>query len=1086
MSLKDFKESLHSCSSSSSHLLVAAAAKIHGPRKPPKSNLKQQLASIHRLAADLNCTPSGSPALPVSSNVSPKSAGFAEGGSPCHHCGPFERPVASCDGCSPYCDDGFFDENCSDLDCLQPLAKRTKLNGCHGGGDLQTQFGRDGFEILPVRGVAMRHATRSGSGRYGQDAERENSKETASNRRRPLSNVASRGSSSFKGAVSDFLINHCNTKRDEGGDMDSDLDEEGLAIRRADSEAGLFIRSEMEGPFEPLILWSPKGEGSHQDSENAQIVQVPASINSRLLEHQREGIRFLYKLYRENRGGVLGDDMGLGKTIQTIAFLAAILQKSDFEHGLDGHIMKAIPQNPVLIICPTSVIRNWDHEFQAWSTFNVAIYHGIQRELVISKLDSKDLEIVLTSFDTFRIYGECLCEISWECVIVDEAHRLKNEKSQLYKMCVKIPTKRRYGLTGTIMQNKFMDLFHVFDWVAPGCLGNREHFREFYDEPLKQGQRISAPERFVCIAEERKLHLSKVLQRHLLRRTKQETIGHMMMGKEDNVVFCAMSPLQQRVYRRLLDSPDFQCLIKKDLPCSCGSPLTHAECCYRTIPDGIIWSYMHREYPDGCDSCPYCLVLPCLTKLQQVSNHLELIKPNPKDDPDKQKKDEALAALVFGEDVSDVGGTRQDESFLSLSDAEHCGKMRALETLLVHWTTQGDKVLLFSYSVRMLDILDKFLIRKGYCFSRLDGSTPFSSRQPMVDDFNSSPSKQVFLISTRAGGLGLNLVSANRVVIFDPNWNPAQDLQAQDRSFRYGQRRHVTVFRLLAAGSLEELVYTRQIYKQQLFNIAVSGNQEKRYFEGVQDSKENKGELFGISNLFRDLSSSGFINEIIESHEKRLLNLTQGRGPIVGNEKHELENLEKIKKTGAGSDSQVGVQTYQGFVKITEECTTKGSGKDMKCLPVELSHMLSNAGVIYAHRNEDVVNLKENASERVANCVRNGNKWKQLPFESSCKLQTDGAKEVAIQPVSMQNILRTSKAGDLRAFTGKSKLLTDRKATTETTVVSQKGQQFTELAKFKKMEETSFSRWLLSVSDIERQRLLDDYKNWQKNIAINT
>lgn len=161
----------------------------------------------------------------------------------------------------------------------------------------------------------------------------------------------------------------------------------------------------------------------------------------------------------------------------------------------------------------------------------------------------------------------------------------------------------------------------------------------------------------------------------------------------------------------------------------------------------------------------------------------------------------------------------------------------------------------------MLDILEKFLIRKGYSFSRLDGSTPTGLRQSLVDDFNSSPSKQVkfhflknefenfhvlalfelplqvFLISTRAGGLGLNLVSANRVVIFDPNWNPAQDLQAQDRSFRFGQKRHVIVFRLLAAGSLEELVYSRQVYKQQLSNIAISGKMEKRYFEGVQVRK---------------------------------------------------------------------------------------------------------------------------------------------------------------------------------------------------------------------------------------------------------
>ena len=152
----------------------------------------------------------------------------------------------------------------------------------------------------------------------------------------------------------------------------------------------------------------------------------------------------------------------------------------------------------------------------------------------------------------------------------------------------------------------------------PRCLSTREHFREFYDEPLKQGQRISAPERFVIIADERRLHLARVLKKYLLRREKHDTIGHLMMGKEDNVIFCKMSSLQRKVYKRLLASPDFQCLINKDKPCTCGSPLMYAECCHRMVPDGIIWSYLHKESVDGCDSCPYCMVLPCLTKLQQV------------------------------------------------------------------------------------------------------------------------------------------------------------------------------------------------------------------------------------------------------------------------------------------------------------------------------------------------------------------------------------------------------------------------------------------------------------------------------------
>ncbi|CAA0808827.1 Switch 2 [Striga hermonthica] len=690
------------------------------------------------------------------------------------------------------------------------------------------------------------------------------------------------------------------------------------------------------GPYEPLLLSLP-GE--------LPAVQVPASINSRLLEHQRDGVKFLYKLYRNNHGGVLGDDMGLGKTIQAIAFLAAVYSKDSEKHINPHRVEQVNKKGPVLIICPSSVILNWESEFSKWSTFSVSVYHGANRDLILDKLTADGVEILITSFDTYRLQGSTLSDIRWEIVIVDEAHRLKNEKSKLYTECLKIRTLKRYGLTGTVMQNKIMELFNLFDWVVPGGLGTREHFREFYDEPLKHGQRSSAPQRFVKIAEERKQHLVSVLQSYMLRRTKEETIGHLLLGKEDNVVFCAMSELQKRVYQRTLQLPDIQCLVNKDCSCTCGSPLKQVECCKRTVPNGIIWPYLHKDQPEGCDSCPFCLVLPCLIKLQQVSNHLELIKPNPKDDPDKQRKDAEFASAVFGTDIDLVGGTAQNDSFMGVSDVRHCGKMRALEKLINSWISVGDKILLFSYSVsRMLDILEKFIIRKGYSFSRLDGSTPTSVRQSLVDDFNSSPSKQVFLISTRAGGLGLNLVSANRVVIFDPNWNPAQDLQAQDRSFRYGQKRHVTVFRLLAAGSLEELVYSRQVYKQQLSNIAVAGKMEKRYFEGVQDCKEFQGELFGICNLFRDLSNELFTSEIVECHEK------------IQGEESSINNSTSINSTevGLNFDLPQRVGTKSSVGSETNEPT-----KDKR--KTRTNTTLEDLGAVYAHRNEDIVNAGSGA-----------------------------------------------------------------------------------------------------------------------------
>ncbi|CAA7035167.1 unnamed protein product [Microthlaspi erraticum] len=747
------------------------------------------------------------------------------------------------------------------------------------------------------------------------------------------------------------------------------------------------------GPFEPLVL-SLNGE--------TPIIQVPASINCRLLEHQREGVKFLYNLYTSNHGGILGDDMGLGKTIQTIAFLAGVYRKES-DAG-DASALES-KKGPVLIICPSSVIHNWESEFSRWASFfKVSVYHGANRDMILEKLNARGVEVLVTSFDTFRIQGPVLSGINWEIVIADEAHRLKNEKSKLYEACLAIKTRKRIGLTGTVMQNKIGELFNLFEWVAPGSLGTREHFREFYDEPLKQGQRAAAPERFVKIADKRKQHLVTVLRKYMLRRTKEETIGHLMMGKEDNVVFCQMSELQKRVYQRMLQLPEIQCLVNKDKPCGCGSPLKQAKCCGRIVPDGTIWSSLHKDDSDGCDSCPFCLVLPCLVKLQQISNHLELIKPNPKDEPEKQKKDAEFVSAVFGTDIDLVGGVSASESFMDLSDVTHCGKMRALEKLMASWISKGDKILLFSCSVRMLDILEKFLIRKGYSFGRLDGSTPTNLRQSLVDDFNASPSKQVFLISTRAGGLGLNLVSANRVVIFDPNWNPSHDLQAQDRSFRYGQKRHVVVFRLLAAGSLEELVYSRQIYKQQLSNIAVAGKMETRYFEGVQDCKEFQGELFGISNLFRDLSDKLFTSEIVESHKDINISQTQKKSSLLETVVSEDEEEEEAL------------------------CSSK---------PETEEPILKDLGILYSHRNEDIINCGRTTTTSQKNSDEN--------FQFG-----DRRNKKKRKGLSEEEDMSSSNR-------------------------EQKREQYKMVAKFKGMEILEFSRWVISASQFDREMLLQDF-----------
>ncbi len=657
---------------------------------------------------------------------------------------------------------------------------------------------------------------------------------------------------------------------------------------------------------------------------------VPAGLNRHLREYQREGVRFLYRLFASGKGGVLADDMGLGKTVQTIAYLGAVLRSpvAIREARLSARPLLA------LVVCPTSVLTNWEAELRRWGeamgpldrhllglvdeaadahaeTFNVARVHGDTKreqwarvaatvELAVDGATARacvPANVALTSYDTFRLNAQQFAATPWTCCVFDEAHKLKNEKALVYAAAKTLPNCEntpRVGLTGTIMQNTYDELWCLLDWACPGSLGALNLFREHYSSKMQLGQRHGASEYELGVARERARELKHLLRKYVLTRKKKEVLRDALPSKVDNVVFCELAPLQLRVYRRLLDTPEFSLLARADEPCDCESGERRARCCYRQPPGGEpapLWASYHDE-EGGCPMCPYCLVLPCMTILAKVSNHLELLKPDPalaQTDPDKFRVQTLVADMALGEDAALLGGAdRPDGDFHRLSSSRHCGKLAALEKLMRLWHAQNDKVLVFSVSTRLLDVLERFMTRHGYVFSRLDGSTNQKHRQTVVDDFNASRSTFAFLLSTRAGGVGLNIVSANRVVIFDPNWNPALDLQAQDRSYRIGQRRDVDVYRLLTSGTLEELVYQRQVYKQQQSNVAVDGVEERRYFEGVQGDKARTGELFGVANVFAEVAQG--------KHVRMRALVERERGAERGS-----ENAENAADEGSGS-----------------------------------------------------------------------------------------------------------------------------------------------------------------------------------------
>ena len=642
---------------------------------------------------------------------------------------------------------------------------------------------------------------------------------------------------------------------------------------------------------------------------------VPAGLNRHLREYQREGVRFLYRLFASGKGGVLADDMGLGKTVQTVAFLGSVLRSPVAIREARASARPLL----ALVVCPTSVIANWEAELRRWGEaigpldpahrsadpdgvegsepFRVARVHGdCKREQWARVVATVELavdgataracvpaNVALTSYDTFRLNAEQFAETPWTTCVFDEAHKLKNDKALVYAAAKRLPSPRispRVGLTGTIMQNTYDELWCLLDWACPGSLGELKAFREHYSSKMQLGQRHGASEYELGVARTRARELKALLRRYVLTRKKRDVLRDALPSKVDNVVFCELAPTQLRVYRRLLDTAEFSLLARADEPCDCESGERRARCCHRLPPEGEpapLWAQYHsgdlgeRAHEEGgCVMCPYCLVLPCMTILAKVSNHLELLKPDPaleNTDPHKFRIQSLVAEMALGEDARLLGGAdRPDGDFTRLSSSAHCGKLAALEKLLRLWHAQNDKVLVFSVSTRLLDVLERFMTRNGYVFSRLDGSTSTKHRQSVVDDFNASRSTFAFLLSTRAGGVGLNIVSANRVVIFDPNWNPALDLQAQDRAFRIGQRRDVDVYRLLTSGTLEELVYQRQVYKQQQSNVAVDGVEERRYFEGVQGDKEQKGELFGVANVFAEVARGKHVRmrELVE------------------------------------------------------------------------------------------------------------------------------------------------------------------------------------------------------------------------------
>ncbi|XP_026887493.2 DNA excision repair protein ERCC-6-like 2 [Electrophorus electricus] len=605
----------------------------------------------------------------------------------------------------------------------------------------------------------------------------------------------------------------------------------GMINAPSEDEKPLFHTNQSPGPSEPFLL---SGNGD----------QVPYTINRYLRDYQREGVKFIYNSYVKSRGCILGDDMGLGKTVQVISFLAAVLQKTgtwkDVEKNRPEFLQSQRSWKPskmkrvFLIVAPLSVLYNWKDELDTWGHFKTVIVHGVKKEEELARVNRGRCEIALTTYETLRLCLDQFNSIDWAAVIVDEAHKLKNHKSQITQAMKDLRCKVRVGLTGTILQNNLEELWCVMDWAIPGCLDSLASFKNKFSDPIEQGQKHSVTKRALAEGRRAVQTLAKRLSRWFLRRTKA-LISEQLPKKDDRVVYCSLTDFQQAVYRAVLDTDDVTLLLCGSQRCQCGSGRPRKKCCQKCNSDGVPVKHMYFSY---------------LAILRKVANHVALLQSKEGTSKTQEKYVNSICEKVFTK-FPDFTERCKQAAFEAISDPKYSGKMKVLQRLLSHFIKRKDKVLLFSFSTKLLDVLESFCMAEGLNYRRLDGTTKSKERLHIVKEFNSSGDINLCLVSTMAGGLGLNFVGANVVVLFDPTWNPANDLQAVDRVYRIGQCKDVTVFRLISLGTVEEVIYLRQVYKQQLQSSVIGRENARRYFEAVQGADGQAGELFGMRNLFR-------------------------------------------------------------------------------------------------------------------------------------------------------------------------------------------------------------------------------------------
>ncbi|PON80294.1 ISWI family [Parasponia andersonii] len=514
-------------------------------------------------------------------------------------------------------------------------------------------------------------------------------------------------------------------------------------------------------------------------SGNTRLVSQPSCIQGKMRDYQLAGLNWLIRLYENGINGILADEMGLGKTLQTISLLGYL---HEFR-GITG---------PHMVVAPKSTLGNWMNEIRRFCPVLRAVkFLGNPEERKLIREDllvAGKFDVCVTSFEMAIKEKSTLRRFSWRYIIIDEAHRIKNENSLLSKTMRLYNTNYRLLITGTPLQNNLHELWSLLNFLLPEIFSSAETFDEWFQISGENDQQEVVQQLhksdMVCYLY---LSISKVLRPFLLRRLKSD-VEKGLPPKKETILKVGMSQMQKQYYRALL---------QKDLE--------------------VVNAGGERKR-----------LLNIAMQLRKCCNHPYLFQGAEPGPP-----------YTTGDHL-----------------ITNAGKMVLLDKLLPKLKERDSRVLIFSQMTRLLDILEDYLMFRGYLYCRIDGNTGGEDRDASIDAFNKPGSEKfVFLLSTRAGGLGINLATADVVILYDSDWNPQVDLQAQDRAHRIGQKKEVQVFRFCTEYTIEEKVIERAYKKLALDALVI---QQGRLAEQKTVNKDELLQMvrFGAEMVFSSKDST--------------------------------------------------------------------------------------------------------------------------------------------------------------------------------------------------------------------------------------